>query len=133
MKHLTLAVVGAEFPNKRGPTRRFAIELLRPGDPVQLIPEPKNPKDPRAIAVFDASGVQMGYLTAERAPLIGNSLRVGREIQAVFQGRAPFGCYIRVAFDGAAIDLPDVTQPESKAGGDTVVIRGEFDQREYDD
>jgi len=103
----SLEVVGADYPNKRGPGRRFEIELCKPGEPIELRPEPKNPADPRAIAVFSCRGVQLGYLTAERAPLIGRDLRIGREIQAIFQGKTAYGCAIRVAFDGEVPSLPD--------------------------
>lgn len=102
---LSLAVVGADYPNKRGPTRRFAIELLAPGDPVELRPEPKNPADPNAIAVISAQGVQMGYLTAERAPWIGK-LMGEHEVIAVFQDRTRGGAIVRVSFDGSPPALP---------------------------
>lgn len=103
---LSLAVVGADYPNKRGPGRRFEIGLCRPREPVQLVPEPKNPRDPRAIMVMSERGVQLGYLTAERAPWIGGMIASGREIAAVFQEKASYGAVIRVAFDGAVPELP---------------------------
>ena len=103
---LSLAVVGADYPNKRGPGRRFEIELCVPGEPVQLVPEPKNPADPRAVAVFSARGVQIGYLTAERAPWIGSMLAEGKEVHAIFQRKASFGAFIRAAFDGEDPTLP---------------------------
>lgn len=106
MRALSLAVVGADYPNKRGPGRRFEIEICRPGDAVQLVPEPKNPKDPRAIMVMSERGVQLGYVTAERAPWIGGMIANGREIAAVFQEKASYGAVIRVAFDGAEPVLP---------------------------
>jgi hypothetical protein len=71
-----------------------------------LLPEPKNKADPRAIAVFSHRGVQIGYLTAERAPWIGKLIRDGREVQAVFQEESERGAWIRVAFDGAVPELP---------------------------
>jgi len=103
---LSLAIVGADYPNKRGPSRRFEIALCATGDPVELRPEPKNPADPRAVAVFSARGVQLGYLTAERAPWIGGMLAQGRELQAIFQAKAAWGCVIRVGFDGEEPSLP---------------------------
>lgn len=103
---ITLAVVGAPFPNKDGSDRRFEIRLCRPGEPIELRPEPKNRKDPRAIAVFSERGVQIGYLSAERAGRIGGIIRSGLELQAVFQEETAFGAWIRVAFDGAAPVLP---------------------------
>jgi hypothetical protein len=103
---LTLSVVGADHPNKRGPGRRFEIELCHPGELVRLIPEPKNPADPRAIAVFSVRGVQLGYLTAERCVLVHKAMREGADVRAVFQGKTSFGAVIRVSFDGEAPALP---------------------------
>jgi hypothetical protein len=102
---VSLAVVGATHPNKRGPTRVFGISLCRPGDPIELRREPKNPKDEYAVAVY-ASDIQIGYLTAERAPWIGAMILNGREIEAVFQMATQHGCVIRVAFDGTTMELP---------------------------
>lgn len=116
---LSLAVVGADFPNRRGPSRRFAIELCQPGDPVELRPEPKNPADPRAVAVFSAEGVQLGYLTAERCGWIGKMIGEGREVAAVFQSKASYGAVIRVAFDGEmpiAPPPPPPPEPEDDSG-----------------
>ena len=103
---LSLSVVGAGFPNKTGPGRRFEIELCSPGEPVELIPEPRNPADPLAVAVFSARGVQIGYLTAERCGLIGSIIREGREVRAIFQGKTSYGAMIRTAFDGEEPNLP---------------------------
>lgn len=109
---LTLAVVGADFPNKRGPTRRFELAICRPGEAVELRPEPKNPADPRAIAVFSQRGIQIGYLTAERCGRIGQLMRQGTTITAIFQEHASFGAYIRVAFDG---EVPVLPEPQKSA------------------
>ena len=103
---LSLTVVGADFPNKRGPGRRFELNICKPGEPVDLVPEPKNPADPRAVAVFSARGVQLGYLTAERCGWIGGMLGQGRELRAIFQAQTSFGAWIRVAFDGDVPALP---------------------------
>ena len=104
---LSVAVVGAAFPTKKGPTRHFAIALCKPGDAVELRLEPKNPADERAIAVFNAQGMQMGYLPAERAAWINGMLLNGRVIEAVFQESTPWGAVIRVAFDGEKPFLPE--------------------------
>jgi hypothetical protein len=108
---LSLAVVGAQYPNKRGPTRRFEIALCKPGEPVELRPEPKNPADPRAIAVFSERGVQLGYLTAERCGRIGALMRAGREVRAVFQEATSWGAVIRCAFDGEEPVVPALRPP----------------------
>ncbi len=118
---LSLAVVGANHPNARGPSRRFGLNLCRPGDPVQFKLEPKNPADPYAVAVFSERDIKLGYLTAERAPWIGGMIRAGREIEAIFQQQTSYGAVIRIAFDGAAPELPaagremvdDDQQPDS--------------------
>lgn len=107
MKHLSLAVVGADFENKTGPGRRFEIALCIPGEPVELRPEPKNPADRNAIAVYSARGIQIGYIRAERAPLIGAAMRRGI-VQAVFQKKEQWGATIRAHLDGTDPVLPPV-------------------------
>lgn len=101
---LSLAVVGADYENedKARSNRRFEIALCKPGDRVELVLEPKNKADPNAVAVFSERGIQIGYITAERCIRIGAIMRDGRDFQAVFQQAAPYGCVIRVAFDGEA-------------------------------
>lgn len=105
-RQLSLAVVGIEYPNKRRPTRRFEVELCRPGEPVELRREPKNPADPRAVAVFSCRDVQLGYLTAERAPYIGRLINKGSPIRAIFQARGNHSALIRVSLDGSEPKLP---------------------------
>jgi hypothetical protein len=116
---LSLAVVGADYPNKKGPGRRFEIELCASGETVQLVPEPKNPADPRAVAVYSARAVQIGYLTAERCGWIGGLLADGRKISAIFQRKTSYGAVIRAAFDGEQPTLPKET--------DEPAIRGDAD------
>jgi hypothetical protein len=103
---LTLAVVGADFPNRRGPTRRFAIGLCRPGDRVFLLAEPKNPADPRAVMVLNSESMMMGYITAERCGWIGAMIAEGRELKAIFQEPTLYGALIRVSLDANEPDLP---------------------------
>lgn len=109
---MSLAVVGVDHLNKDGSDRRFEILLCKPGEPVELVLEPKNKKDRNAVAVFSARGVQLGYITAERAPRVGGILRSGREVHTVFQRVAPWGAWIRAAFDGetpvVAAELPAI-------------------------
>lgn len=105
MKRLSLAVVGADHPNKKGPTRRFEIAMCLPGEPVALIPEPKNPADPRAIAVYSARHIQIGYVRAERAQFIGSALSRGG-VSAIFQCSEQWGATIRAHLDGTEPVLP---------------------------
>jgi len=113
---LSLAVVGAQYPNKRGPTRRFELAICQPGEPVQLAHEPKNEADENAIAVFSERGIQIGYLTAERAPWIRTLLSRGEELHAVFQQQTQWGAWIRVGF-GEAPTLPPRPSESPKADG----------------
>ncbi|EQA96827.1 HIRAN domain-containing protein [Sphingobium baderi] len=106
MRHLSLHVVGVGFDNKKGPTRRFEIEICKPGEPVELRPEPRNPADPNAIAVYSVRGIQIGYLRAERAPLIGSAMRKG-VVNAIFQKSETWGATIRAHLDGTEPVLPD--------------------------
>lgn len=111
LPQISLAVVGADFPNKRGPARRFELAICRPGEPVELVPEPKNKADPLAVAVFSERGIQLGYLSAERCGRIGALIRQGIEVKAVFQEHLAFGGVIRVAFHGANPTLPPARPP----------------------
>ncbi|CAN5278393.1 hypothetical protein BH11PSE5_BH11PSE5_30680 [soil metagenome] len=115
---LSLAVVGAQHPNRKGPTRLFEIRLCTPGEPVHLIPEPKNPADPRAVAVFSARKIQIGYLTAERAPWIGNMMAQGRDVRAIFQQATTSGAVIRASLDGSEPILPVPLQTQPPADPD---------------
>ena len=116
MRQLSLHVVGANYPNKKGGgDRRFEILLCVPGEQIQLVPEPKNAVDPNAVAVFSARDVQIGYLTADRAPWIGGMLRSGRETQAIFQQATQIGAAIRIAFDGEQPVLPSAAASDSPA------------------
>ncbi|WP_230280235.1 HIRAN domain-containing protein [Croceicoccus sp. Ery15] len=103
---LTLAVVGADYPNKRGPSRRFELAICRIGEPVELRLEPANPADPRAVAVYSCRGVQLGYLTAERCVRIGALIRRGHQVTSIFQTATDFGALIRTSFDGEVPELP---------------------------
>ena len=106
---MSLAVVGIAYPNRDGSDRKSNIGRMQPGDAVELRPEPSNPKDKLAVAVFDSRERQLGYVTAERAPRIGGLLREGREVRAVFQGVAQTGAWVRVAFDGEEPEVPDAS------------------------
>ena len=108
MEELTLAVVGIDFVNtdKARTNRRSELLMSEPGDPVDLRPEPRNPHDANAVAVFSARGIQVGYLSAKRAPWIGRRLKAGEEVAAVFQGISGAAAYIRIRFGGGAPTLP---------------------------
>lgn len=105
-RELSLAVVGINYPNDRGVSRRFELSLCSPGDPVELRLEPKNKHDENAVAVFSERGIQLGYLSAERAPWIGSKIRSGDAVIAIFQGLTEGAAFIRARFDGERPSLP---------------------------
>jgi hypothetical protein len=101
----SIAIVGANHPNKKGPTRRFELKLCNPGEPLELRPEPTNRIDPQAIAVYSCRGVQIGYVRAEQTQFIGTQMKRGG-VLAVFQREEPWGCTARVSLDGTTPILP---------------------------
>ena len=120
LPQMSLAVVGADFPNKRGPGRRFEIALCAPGDMLELRPEPKNPADEHAIAVCSERDVQIGYISSQRAVYLAKLLREGHSTTAIFQDRTSFGAVARVAFDDDApvLPVPTTRRPADMDGVD---------------
>ena len=122
---LSLLIVGTQFPNQRGPTRRFELELCRAGENIELRPEPKNPADENAIAIYSCRGVQLGYVASVRAALLIGYIKSGATVRAIFQGRGPTGGWVRVTFDGSEPTIPNKSaaaarsEPPIDAGDDT--------------
>jgi hypothetical protein len=106
MQELTLAVVGIDFPNADGSNRLSEALMTVPGEPIDLVPEPKNKHDSNAIAVISPRGGQLGYINAERAPYIGGRMSRGEDVEAIFQGLDGGSAFIRVRFGGGAPTLP---------------------------
>lgn len=106
IQELTLAVVGIDFLNADGSNRRSEAMITLPGETVELIPEPRNKHDSNAIAVVSPRGVQIGYLSAERAPYVRGRMSRGDDVVAIFQGIDGGAAFIRVRFDGATPTLP---------------------------
>lgn len=103
---LSVAIVGANYPNADGGNRRSEIAFCDPGEAMDLRPEPKNPHDEHAIAAFSARGFQIGYVASERAVLLGGLMRDGHIITAIFQDVAPWGAIARIGVDCAPILPP---------------------------
>jgi hypothetical protein len=116
VKAISLAIVGADYPNKRGPGRRFDLALCVPGEPIELRPEDNNPADEWAIAVYSCRGVQLGYIPSQRAPLVRKWMSEGREMTAVFQARSAFGGWVRLGLDGE-VPIVDLNRPEPDVVG----------------
>lgn len=108
MCQLSLAIVGADHPNKDKSNRRSEILWSTPGEEVHLVPEPKNPVDPQAVAAFSTRGVQIGYVKSFQAQLIHTYLARGRITAAIFQDRAAWGAVIRIGLDGEIPTLPEL-------------------------
>lgn len=108
MRPRSLPIVGIDYPNKRGPDRRFELAICRAGELVELRPEPDNRYDEHAIAVYSCRGVQLGYLPSERAVLIGTYWRQGQTTIAIFQALEAKVGWVRVAFNGEQPVLPAV-------------------------
>lgn len=106
MQELTLTVVGIDYANADKSNRRSEAMMTLPGEPVELRPEPRNRHDPNAVAVIGPRGIQLGYLSAERAPYVGARLRRGEEVVALFQEIRGAFVYVRVRFGGGAPVLP---------------------------
>ncbi|WP_267397250.1 MULTISPECIES: HIRAN domain-containing protein [unclassified Sphingomonas] len=92
MQELTLAVVGIDFPNADGGNRLSEALMTMPGEPIELLPEPKNKHDSNAIAVISPRGVQLGYINAERAPYINSRMSRGEDVEGDLPGTRWWGC-----------------------------------------
>lgn len=93
--------------------------LCEPGDPIALVPEPKNKYDEHAVAVFSERGVQIGYITSERAPYLGQLLREGHELFAIFQGQTTWGAFARVGVDETPTLPPQKEKPNDGSDPDS--------------
>jgi len=115
MNDLTTSIVGIDFPNedKSKSNRRMECVLCAPGDAVELRLEPTNPYDENAVAIFNERGVQLGYVSAERAQPIGKRMKEGEAI-AVFQAMHGSEAYIRIRFGGGVPHLPDLVPDAPK-------------------
>lgn len=82
----------------------FEVALAVAGEPIELRPEPKNKHDENAVAVWRVGAGQMGYVIADRAPLVRRRMVEGYE--AIYQGHIGSAAYIRVRFGGGSPILP---------------------------
>ncbi|WP_239017923.1 HIRAN domain-containing protein [Sphingomonas aracearum] len=105
-RELSLAIVGLDHPNADGSNRRFEVALCEPGHPVCLVPEPKNPVDPHAVAVLSMNQIQLGYIPFERSGWISTLLSAGERYEAFFQDHGRCAAIIRVRFGGGPPTMP---------------------------
>ena len=78
-------IVGISFNNKDGVSRRKIINNLQKYEEIYLKPEPDNPKDSNAIAVWSAMG-QIGYISKDVCYYIANLIETGFIPRAKFYG-----------------------------------------------
>jgi hypothetical protein len=64
---------------------------FRPGVEVRIVPEPHNPHDDRAVAVFDRTGQhRAAYINKQKARAILKRLKAGEHLAAIsIRGRGP--------------------------------------------
>lgn len=119
VRQLSVAVVGANYPNADGGNRRSEIAFCDPGEPLTLTPEPKNEHDEHAIAVYSARSFQIGYVASQRAVYLKKLMRDGHTVEAIFHDVAPAGAIARVGIDCTPTLPPppryDDEEPESDA------------------
>ncbi len=123
---MSVAVVGANHPNADGGNRRSEIAFCDPGEPLALVPEPKNEFDEHAVAVFSARHFQIGYIASQRAVYLKKLMRDGHTVEAIFQDLAPFGAIARIGVD-CAPTLPELGAVEDD--GDDDVDYPDFEDR----
>ncbi len=119
MRQLSVAIVGADHPNRDGGNRRSEIAFCNAGETLSLVPEPKNEFDENAIAVFSARNFQIGYVASARAAYLKKLLKDGRELTAIFQDVAPWGAIARVGIEAPAT-LPIRQSKELDPEGDAI-------------
>jgi hypothetical protein len=110
----SLSAVGCWFDNEDGSSRQLELAECRPGDPLTLVREPKNPHDPLAVAILSISGTRVGYLKRDRAAWIAPKIDRGYVVRAIVErvkGRhlegATLGLVLRLNMEGEEPELPD--------------------------
>lgn len=117
----------AALPSFRTPVRGHAFAPRRadtpdpePGEPAELVPEPANPADPYAVAVWAGEGGQrrrIGYLDRGVAARVAPRIREGLVLSARVEGwtREPEGRWQRpvVLLRAEAMPAPATSAPPS--------------------
>lgn len=113
----------ADLPSFRTPVRGHAFAPRRadtpdpePGEPAELVPEPANPADPYAVAVWAGEGGQrrrIGYLDRGVAARVAPRIRAGLVLSARVEGwtREPEGRWQRPVVLLRAEAMPAAAPP----------------------
>lgn len=107
-----LPACGERYDNEDGTSRQAELARCEPGDLIELVREPDHPHDPRAVAVFSARGIRVGYLSRDRAVWIGSKIDRGYDVRAIVERvkgatlpHSPLGLVMRLNMDGEAPEL----------------------------
>lgn len=129
----------ADLPSFRTPVRGHAFAPRRadtpdpvPGEPAELVPEPTNPADPYAVAVWagaDGQRRRIGYLDRGVAARVAPRIREGLVLSARVEGwtREPEGRWQRPVVLLRAESLPTpAPSPPARASADqpSETVRG---------
>jgi hypothetical protein len=68
------------------PGARERLGALVAGEVLRLVPEPTNPHDRNAVAVYDGD-LHLGYVPKVDAPAVKKALAVGLDVTAVYSGK----------------------------------------------
>lgn len=109
----SLAGCGEWFDNEDGTSRQEELARCAPGDWVDLVREPDNPHDPRAVAIFTRRGIRVGYLRRDRAAWFCGKLDRGYDVRVIIERirgadlpGSTLGILLRINMDGEEPELP---------------------------
>ena len=118
----SLAGCGEWFDNEDGSSRQVELARCRPGEMAELVREPDNPHDARAVAIVSCRGVRVGYLRRERAVWIGSKIDRGYDVRAIVERvrgadmeRSALGILLRINMDGEEPELPHSHRARARA------------------
>ena len=90
--------------------RELQAEAFEPGRPLRLVPEPNNPYDANAVAVWDAGRtVAIGHLPRNVAADVAPAMRAGQDRQAL--------CLWEWRKEGERVGLRIIVAPGIAAAG----------------
>lgn len=106
---------GKSFANHDGSSSQLEPARCRPGDGIDLIREPTNPRDPQAVVLITRRGVRIGYLARRDARWLAPLIDAGQTVNATVatvQCRArpgsPLVVTLQVWVDGFPGALPGI-------------------------
>ncbi len=109
----SLPACGELFDNDDGTSRQEELARCKPGDRLNLVRQPDNPHDPRAVAIFTERAVCVGYLRRDRAQWIGSKIDRGYDVRAIVERvkgahlpDAKLGLVMRLNMEGDEPELP---------------------------